>query len=233
LILAPADDANLEVVLAMGCWTPCEFTGNDSGWSVSNAADDGSRFEVCWDGASHGSVEWELLGAHNVSNALAAIGAARHAGVPAAQAVEALCRFKNVKRRMELRGEINGIRVYDDFAHHPTAIATTLGGLRNNVGSARILAVLEPRSNTMRMGVHKDTLLPSLADADRVFIYTPRELGWGLPDNAANSVTACEDFEQLLSAVIAEAKPGDHILVMSNGGFGGIHGKLLERLKVG
>ncbi len=233
LIVTPAEDANLDAVLEMGCWTPCEVTGNDSGWSVSNATEDGSRFEVCWRGEPQGTVDWELLGAHNVSNALVAIGAARHAGVPPAQAAEALCRFKNVKRRMELRGEVNGVRVYDDFAHHPTAIATTLGGLRNNVGSARILAVLEPRSNTMRMGVHKDTLLPSLAGADKVFIYTPQDLGWELPKDAPASATACEDFEQLINAVIAEAKAGDHILVMSNGGFGGIHGRLLERLKGG
>jgi UDP-N-acetylmuramate: L-alanyl-gamma-D-glutamyl-meso-diaminopimelate ligase len=230
LLIAPADDASLAAVLEMGCWTPCEYTGSDSGWTAVNAAADGSRFEVFWQGESRGTIEWELLGAHNVSNALAAIAAARHAGVPAAQAIEALGRFRNVKRRMELRGEVNDIRVYDDFAHHPTAIATTLAGLRNRVGEARILAVLEPRSNTMRMGVHKDTLLPSLAGADRAFIYTPQELGWKLPKNASATVTACEDFEQLLDAVIAEARPGDHILVMSNGGFGGIHGRLLERL---
>jgi UDP-N-acetylmuramate: L-alanyl-gamma-D-glutamyl-meso-diaminopimelate ligase len=132
---------------------------------------------------------------------------------------------------MEVRGEVNGITVYDDFAHHPTAIATTLDGLRKKVGGARILAVLEPRSNTMRMGVHKDTLLPSLDGADRAFIYTPKDLGWHLPDDAPASVTVCEDLEVLQQQVLAEAKSGDHILVMSNGGFGGIHLKLLDGLR--
>ena len=230
LILSPQNDANLNAVLEQGCWTPVEKIGGDAGWSARKGSADGSRFDVYFAEEKQGTVEWELLGEHNVNNALAAIGAARHSGVPAAQAINALCEFKNVKRRMELRGEVNGIRVYDDFAHHPTAIATTLAGLRNKVGSARIIAVLEPRSNTMKMGVHKETLLPSLDGADRVFIYTSADLGWSLPQDAPASVTACDDFDRLLQSVLAEAKPGDHLLVMSNGGFGGIHGKLLERL---
>ncbi|MFO7594179.1 MAG: UDP-N-acetylmuramate:L-alanyl-gamma-D-glutamyl-meso-diaminopimelate ligase [Pseudomonadota bacterium] len=233
LILSPAHDANLAEVLEMGCWTPLEGVADKAGWSRELLADDGSRFEVFWRGESRGVVEWPLLGEHNVNNALAAIGAARHAGVPPAQAVEALAQFENVKRRMEWRGEAGGVSVYDDFAHHPTAITTTLDGLRKKVGEARIIAVLEPRSNTMRMGVHKETLLPSLGAADRAFIYTPEALRWELPANAPDSVTVCEEFNQLLSAVIAEARPGDHILVMSNGGFGGIHEKLLERLRRG
>jgi UDP-N-acetylmuramate: L-alanyl-gamma-D-glutamyl-meso-diaminopimelate ligase len=228
LILSPAADGNLDEVLAMGCWTPVEPFG-DSGWAAKLLAEDGSRFEVRWQGETQGTVEWELLGQHNVNNALAAIGAARHAGVPAAQAIDALAQFQNVKRRMEVRGEVGGITVYDDFAHHPTAIATTLAGLRKRVGEARILAVLEPRSNTMRMGVHRETLLPSLSDADRAFIYLPDELGWELPQ-VADNITVSDDFEALLLAVIAEAQPGDHILVMSNGGFNGIHGRLLEGL---
>ena len=230
LILAPQNDANLEAVLRQGCWTPLEQFGGSEGWSARNGSSDGSRFDVYLDDAREGTVAWGLLGAHNVSNALAAIGAARHSGVPAAQAISALCKFENVKRRMELRGEVNGVRVYDDFAHHPTAIATTLTGLRNKVGKEHIIAVLEPRSNTMRMGVHKDTLLPSLAGADRVFIYTPPDLGWALPADAPPSVTSCDDFEQLVHAVVEVAQPGDHILVMSNGGFNGIHGKLLQVL---
>lgn len=231
LILTPENDANLDAVITQGCWTPLERFGSNSGWSARNGSADGSRFDVFWNEVKQGTLEWSLLGEHNVSNALAAIGAARHSGVPAAQAIDALCEFENVKRRMELRGEVNGIRVYDDFAHHPTAIATTLTGLRNRVGSERIIAVLEPRSNTMRMGVHRDTLLPSLQGADTCFIYTPADLGWQLPDGADDSVTALDDFEQLLKAVLQEAKPGDHILVMSNGGFNGIHGKLLEGLE--
>ncbi len=233
LILSPANDANLKEVLKMGCWTPMETFGGDSGWSRKLLADDGSRFEVSWNGTPQGVVEWSLLGEHNVNNALAAIGAARHSGIPAAQAIEALAQFQNVKRRMEVRGEVGGVTVYDDFAHHPTAIATTIDGLRKKVGGARILAVLEPRSNTMRMGVHKDTLLPSLAAADLAFIYAPKELGWELSANAAKNVTVCDDFDTLLKAVLAEARAGDHLLVMSNGGFGGIHGKLLDGLKAG
>jgi UDP-N-acetylmuramate: L-alanyl-gamma-D-glutamyl-meso-diaminopimelate ligase len=230
LILAPENDANLEAVIEQGCWTPMEKFGGDSGWSVRDGSADGGRFDVYFDGKKEGSVDWGLLGEHNVNNALAAIGAARHSGVPASQAIAALCEFENVKRRMELRGEVNGIRVYDDFAHHPTAIATTLAGLRNKVGSERIIAVLEPRSNTMRMGVHKDTLLPSLGGADRVFIYTPSDLGWSLPQGAPKSVTVCDDFESLVKLVLAEACSGDHLLVMSNGGFNGIHARLLAEL---
>ncbi len=230
LLLSPEDDANLDAVLKQGCWTPVESFGGERGWSARNASADGSCFDVYYEGEKAGRVAWALLGQHNVNNALAAIGAARHSGVPAAQACAALCEFQNVKRRMELRGEVNGIRVYDDFAHHPTAIATTLAGLRNKVGSARIIAILEPRSNTMRMGVHKDTLLPSLAGADRVFIYTPPDLGWELPDGAPATVSACSDFEQLLQAVLAEVREGDHLLVMSNGGFNAIHDRLLAGL---
>jgi UDP-N-acetylmuramate: L-alanyl-gamma-D-glutamyl-meso-diaminopimelate ligase len=230
LILAPEGDSNLAAVLAQGCWTPVEPFGGSKGWSARDGSADGSRFDVYWHEAKQGTVAWELLGQHNVSNALAAIGAARHSGVPAAQAINALCEFENVKRRMELRGEVNGIRVYDDFAHHPTAIATTLAGLRQKVGSARIIAVLEPRSNTMRMGVHKETLLPSLEAADKVFIFTPPGLGWSLPAEAPPSVTTCSDFDLLLQSVLAEVQPGDHLLVMSNGGFNGIHAKLLEQL---
>ncbi|MCW8919818.1 MAG: UDP-N-acetylmuramate:L-alanyl-gamma-D-glutamyl-meso-diaminopimelate ligase [Gammaproteobacteria bacterium] len=231
LILAPQHDANLDAVLRQGCWTPVETFGGSKGWLARNGSRDGSRFDVYFVEEKQGTVAWGLLGQHNVNNALAAIGAARHSGVPAAQAIHALCEFENVKRRMELRGEVNGIRVYDDFAHHPTAIATTLAGLRNKVGTARIIAVLEPRSNTMKMGVHKETLLPSLQEADRVFIYTPQGLGWSLPAAAPASVSVCSDFEQLLSAVLAEARAGDHLLVMSNGGFNGIHGKLLQGLQ--
>ncbi len=228
LILSPENDVNLDAVIEQGCWTPLERFGGEGGWSARDGSAEGGRFDVYFDNEKQGTVEWELLGQHNVNNALAAIGAARHSGVPAAQAVNALCEFQNVKRRMELRGEVNGIRVYDDFAHHPTAIATTLSGLRNKVGKERIIAILEPRSNTMRMGVHKETLLPSLDEADLVFIYTPSELGWELPADAPESVTGCDDFEVLLQAVLAEVREGDHLLVMSNGGFGGIHEKLLK-----
>src|SRR5882762_7018898 len=181
-----ASDARLEQTLAMGCWTPCEgFARSEAGapdalWTArpTGGVDDFSRFEVIEDGRSRGTVQWPLIGAHNMENALAAIAAARHAGVTVEHAIDALHSFKGIARRMQVRGEVDGIRVYDDFAHHPTAIATTVDGLRRRVGRARIIAVLEPRSNTMRMGVHKDTLAASLSGADEVWLYAPADLGW-------------------------------------------------------
>jgi UDP-N-acetylmuramate: L-alanyl-gamma-D-glutamyl-meso-diaminopimelate ligase len=184
-------------------------------------------------GRSHGTVEWSMIGAHNVENALAAIAAARHAGVPVPQAIEALGAFKGIARRMELRGEAGGVRVYDDFAHHPTAIETTLDALRRRVGGERIVAVLEPRSNTMRMGVHRDTLGPSLALADEVWLYSPPDLGWdtsGLVAQLGSRARVSHDVEALAAELAHAVRPGDHVLVMSNGGFGGLHGKLLARL---
>jgi UDP-N-acetylmuramate: L-alanyl-gamma-D-glutamyl-meso-diaminopimelate ligase len=169
---------------------------------------------------------------HNRMNALAAIAAARHAGVSPTVACEALGKFKNVKRRMEVRGVVNGITVYDDFAHHPTAIETTVAGLRNKVGKSRILAVLEPRSNTMKMGTLKNQLPASLKDADSVFIYT-HDLGWdahAVFNGQIRNLHLVEELPVLVNTIKHEAKPGDHVLVMSNGGFGGIHGKLLEAL---
>ncbi|HEY8506813.1 MAG TPA: UDP-N-acetylmuramate:L-alanyl-gamma-D-glutamyl-meso-diaminopimelate ligase, partial [Steroidobacteraceae bacterium] len=183
LLVWNAADARLAETLAMGCWTPREsFTRADSSaasealWTARPLAADFSRYEVLERGQSRGTVSWELIGAHNMENAIAAIAAARHAGVPVERAIEALESFKGIARRMQLRGEVNGIRVYDDFAHHPTAIETTLDGLRRRVGSARIVAVLEARSNTMRMGVHRDLLAPSLAAADEAWLFTPPDL---------------------------------------------------------
>ncbi len=198
-------------------------------WSAELIEADGSRFKVLLDNELVGEVNWSALGRHNVDNALAVIAAARHVGVPVEYAINGLNSFPGVKRRMELRGEVNGVRVYDDFAHHPTAIATTLDGLRKSVGEARIIAVLEPRSNTMKMGVHKETLLPSLAAADIAHIFMPDNLEWAL-ENRAENIAIHHDFEAMLKMVINEAREGDHILVMSNGGFNGIHGKLLEGL---
>ena len=230
LIIRPAGDPALQEVLEMGCWTPCEQTGDQAGWDVAQASADGSQFTVCWQGQPQGQVSWALLGQHNVHNALAAIAAARHAGVPAAVSCEALCGFQNVKRRMELRGEVAGIRVYDDFAHHPTAIATTLAGLRQRVGPARIIAVLEPRSNTMRMGVHQSTLLPSLNAADQVLLHMPEGLSWQLPE-VNDLVTRFGNIEAIIDTLSADLQAGDHVLIMSNGGFGGIHQRLLEALE--
>ena len=184
-------------------------------------------------GQEQGRVGWGLLGEHNRTNALAAIAAARHAGVAAVTSCEALERFQNVKRRMEVRGKVGGVTLYDDFAHHPTAIATTIAGLRRKVGAARILAVLEPRSNTMKLGVIKEALAGSLAEADRVYCYSAN-LGWNPADALAplGAKASChEDLGTLISAIAADAGPGDQVLVMSNGGFGGIHEKLLTRLK--
>jgi UDP-N-acetylmuramate: L-alanyl-gamma-D-glutamyl-meso-diaminopimelate ligase len=230
-IVANGADEALDRVLARGCWTPVERFGGAAGeWQTHEV--DASSFDVLHDGKVKGRVQWSLLGAHNRANAVGAIAAARHAGVDAAEAIAALGRFENVKRRLEIRGTVRGVTVYDDFAHHPTAIATTVAGLRAKVGSARILAVLEPRSNTMKLGVMKAALPASLADADRVFCYAGG-LGWDAQAALAplgGRVHVDEDLERFAAAIVAEARAGDHVLVMSNGGFGGLHGKLLERL---
>jgi UDP-N-acetylmuramate: L-alanyl-gamma-D-glutamyl-meso-diaminopimelate ligase len=232
LIVANGADAALRRVLDRGCWTPLEYFAVATGWQAGPQAGDG-RFAVSFAGKPQGDVRWDLLGAHNQTNALAAIAAARHAGVPVARAIEALAEFRNVKRRLETRGSVNGITVYDDFAHHPTAIKTTLAGLRGKVGKARILAVLEPRSNTMKLGVMKDALAGSLAAADRVYCYGAG-LGW---DPAAalaplgGKAEIHHDIAALVATIAAAAQAGDHVLVMSNGGFGGIHDKLLAQLK--
>lgn len=230
-----ATDARLAETLAMGCWTPREsFGGGDAKWAaVAGPGADYSSFEVLEDGVLRGVVQWSLIGAHNMENALAAIAAARHAGVPVEQAIKALQSFKGIARRMELKGEVRGVRVYDDFAHHPTAIQTTLDGLRRRVGKARIVAVLEPRSATMRSGVHRDVLGPSLAAADEVWLYAPTDLGWDIaPVMAALGARghSSRDIDALARDLAAAARSGDHVLIMSNGGFGGLHGKLLNAL---
>ncbi|MEW8046751.1 MAG: cyanophycin synthetase, partial [Candidatus Thiodiazotropha sp.] len=179
-------------------------------------------------------VSWELIGNHNVANALAALAAARHAGVRPGAAIEAFSGFKNVKRRMELCGEVNGVRVYDDFAHHPTAIETTLDGLRKQVGDARIIALLEPRSNTMKRGVHADRLADALRAADRVMMFMPDDLQWDAAAALASLGDRAELFSDtatMVSHAVETARPGDHILVMSNGGFEAIHQRLLDALK--
>jgi len=235
-----AADARLRETLAMGCWTPLEGFARaghaDARWSARALAGaaDFSRFEVLEAGRAQGTVEWQLIGAHNVENALAAIAAARHAGVPVPRAIEALAGFRGIARRLQLRGEVRGVRVYDDFAHHPTAIATTLDGLRRRVGQeARIVAVLEPRSHTMRMGVHRDTLAPALAGADEVWLYTPADLGWDATTVLAAFGArghAAGDVATLARELARTLRPGDHVLIMSNGGFGGLHDQLLKEL---
>jgi len=237
LIIAPHDDRALDEVLAQGCWTPLERFGltiRDDGWSARDIAPDGQRFSVYWHGEMQGTLEWPQIGMHNVHNAVAAIAAARHAGVPAPHAIAALAEFRGVKRRMELRARINDITLYDDFAHHPTAIATTLAGLRRRLGEARIIALLELRSNTMRMGVHREDIAPSLREADAVFLYNPPDLRWDVSEVAkavGAKAQAINNIPDLVQAVAALARPGDHVLIMSNGAFGGIHDKLTEALK--
>ncbi len=226
LIVSNGREESLDRVLKRGCWTPVERFGSESGWQID--ADN----RVTLSGEAQGVLNWELLGEHNRMNALAALAAARHVGVPVALGLEALGLFKNVKRRMEVKGVVNGITVYDDFAHHPTAIDTTVAGLRHKVGPAKIHAVLEPRSNTMKLGVMKDALPGSLKDADRVFCYSGN-LGWdalGALAPMGDKAIVIDDLDALIEAIAAAAQPGDHILVMSNGGFGGIHDKLLKRL---
>ncbi len=238
LIIENRDDANLAEVLAMGCWTPREAVsagGGEAMWEANPQSADGGRFDVLLEGRRAGVVSWRQIGRHNMHNALAAIAAARHAGVAVSVATAALAEFQGVKRRMEVRGRVNGVTVYDDFAHHPTAIATTLQGLRSQVGESRILLVLEPRSNTMRMGVHNDTLAASMQGADRIWMHEPGDLGWSLPEVAhamGVPVTISGSVEAIVDEILHEARPGDHILVMSNGGFGGIHEKLVAGLQV-
>ena len=231
LIVSNGADANLDRVLKRGCWTPIERYGIRSGWQAGARHTDG--FDVQFNGIQQGRVRWDIIGEHNVANALAAIAAARHAGVPAGMAIEALSTFKNVKRRMETKGVARGVTVYDDFAHHPTAIATTIAGLRAKIGKARLIAVLEPRSNTMKQGALKDQLAGSLSEADQVFCYSAG-LGWDATAVLAPLGTkACvsDNFDTLIAQIASASRVGDHVLIMSNGGFGGIHDKLLQHLR--
>ncbi|MCW8907318.1 MAG: UDP-N-acetylmuramate:L-alanyl-gamma-D-glutamyl-meso-diaminopimelate ligase, partial [Sedimenticola sp.] len=235
LIVAPEGEVAVDEVLAMGCWTPLERFSPDlpATWSARPLTPDGSRFSLLCDGKPVGDVAWELTGRHSICNALAAIAAARHVGVPPAVSIEALAGFRNVKRRMELRGEVDGVEVYDDFAHHPTAIATTLKGLRAKVGNARILAVLEPRSNTMRMGVQAALLPDALAAADQVLVYSPDSLAWDASAVFARLAGKARIFDSvgaMVARLVAESRAGDRILIMSNGGFENIHQRLLDAL---
>jgi UDP-N-acetylmuramate: L-alanyl-gamma-D-glutamyl-meso-diaminopimelate ligase len=218
-------------VLARGCWTPVERFGHGQPWSVGTIHPDDS-FDVLVEGERQGTVRWSLMGEHNRANALAALAAARHAGVPVKKGIEALARFEGVKRRMEVRGIVGGVTVYDDFAHHPTAFDTTIGGLRTRIGDARIVAVFEPRSNTMKLGTMQDRLARSLSGADVVLCYA-RDLGWDPAHALAPLGTRAavhHDLDAMAEAVARLAQPGDHVLIMSNGGFGGVHEKVLARL---
>lgn len=239
-LLVPAQDAALKDVLERGCWSEVESSGEQGDWQACKHHVSGSSFDVYFQQEKVGTVHWDLVGDHNVHNALMAIAAARHVGVTPDLACEALGRFINTKRRLELKGEVDGVTVYDDFAHHPTAIELTLGGLRNKVaglsnkvGEQRILAVLEPRSATMKKGVHKETLAASLHAADQVFLFQPDNIDWSVQevaDRCEQPAYVSADIDQLVAQIVAQAQAGDQILVMSNGGFAGIHDKLLAAL---
>ncbi|CCN37389.1 UDP-N-acetylmuramate:L-alanyl-gamma-D-glutamyl-meso-diaminopimelate ligase [Vibrio nigripulchritudo SO65] len=233
-IFSPINDDALQDVLERGCWSEKETSGEGGDWKAEKVKIDGSVFDVYFQGALVGRVSWDLIGDHNVDNALMAIAVARHVGVTPDLACEALGLFVNTKRRLERKGEENGVTVYDDFAHHPTAIELTLEGLRNKVGQQKIIAVLEPRSSTMKMGVHKETLANSLKKADSVYLFQPETIEWSVDDVAkqcSQPAYTSDSIDALVSSVVEKAEPGDQILVMSNGGFGGIHDKLLNALK--
>ena len=232
LIVSPKHDQAINDTLVKGCWTPVE-TFDEGDWSTANENLDGTAFDVLFKGESQGRLSWALSGEHNVSNALAAIAAARHAGVPAVVSINALAEFENVKRRMELRGTEKGVRVFDDFAHHPTAIDKTLRGLRAQVGEQKIIAVLEPRSNTMRMGVLADRLVDSLAAADEVLVYAPSTLNWdaeGVLSGLGDKLTVAHETQAIVDRIAQTATADQHVLVMSNGGFENIHQRILDAL---
>ncbi|MFV3335109.1 UDP-N-acetylmuramate:L-alanyl-gamma-D-glutamyl-meso-diaminopimelate ligase [Pseudomonas sp. NY15437] len=234
LVIHPTAETALKRVIDMGCWTPVQTTGEGGQWQARLLSEDGSHFEVLFDGKPQGTVDWELTGQHNVANALACLAAARHVGVVPELGCAALSAFKSVKRRMEKVAEVNGVTIYDDFAHHPTAIATTLDGLRKRVGDAPVIAVVEPRSNSMKLGAHRDGLPESVVQADNVFWYAPPNLGWDLAATVASSTVptqVCDSLDAIIEGVKAIATPGTQVVIMSNGGFGGLHGKLAQALE--
>lgn len=234
-ILAASDDQNVQDTLKMGTYSEVQAIGEGKEWFAKPLNADCSHFEVYHFGKKAGEVRWNIIGRHNMHNVLMAIAAAQHAGVTIEGACQALGTFINANRRLEVKGEVNGITVYDDFAHHPTAIEATIDALRSKIGKdSRILAVLEPRSNTMKMGVHKDDIAPSLHDAQAVFIYQPDTIPWKvsqITDALTQPSKWSANIDELVEMVVREAKSGDHILVMSNGAFGGIHNKLIEKLQ--
>ena len=234
LILSDKTEQSVKETLDMGCWSHKQFLGEEQEWYAQRISNDCTHFAVFHKGEKTAEVNWSIVGQHNMHNALMAIAAAHHAGVSVENACAALATFVNAKRRLEVKGEVNGITVYDDFAHHPEAIQATLTALRDKIGgSVRILAVLEPRSNTMKMGIHKDDIAPSLVRADYVFVLQPDNIPWDVSDITNKCLQPAKwtaNLERLIDMVVAEAHPTDHILVMSNGSFGGIHQKLLDKL---
>ncbi len=231
LIIHKNKEPAIDVVLQQGCWTPIETIG-EGNWEAKSLSKDHSHFEVWHNKKPVGEVKWDLIGQYNVHNALAAIASAHHAGVSLTIVFEALKCFRSVKRRLELRGVIKGISIYDDFAHHPTAIELTIEALRQRVGEQRIIAVLEPRSNTMRMGIHKKELISALKGADIVLLYQPINLNWSLTPliKGLKNAKVFNQTTSLLEHLLTIAHPNDHILIMSNGGFDNIHNRLLTAL---
>jgi UDP-N-acetylmuramate: L-alanyl-gamma-D-glutamyl-meso-diaminopimelate ligase len=234
LIISPERDTNINDVLIMGCWTPVENTSINgcSQWNAKLLKEDGSQFTVLFENNEQGVVDWSLTGQHNVYNALSAIAAANHIGILPKDSIAALIQFINVKRRMEVIAQIKGVTIYDDFAHHPTAISTTLDGLRKQVGNERIVAIVEPRSNTMRLGVHTETLAKSLANADVAIIYQPQNLDWDLSrlNHYADNIEIYQSIDAIIAKLKVEACLGGHFVLMSNGSFGGIYQRLQEEL---
>ncbi|MEP5566736.1 MAG: UDP-N-acetylmuramate:L-alanyl-gamma-D-glutamyl-meso-diaminopimelate ligase [Halioglobus sp.] len=235
LIVYPENTAAIDETLSQGCWSgrsSLSIAGAGS-WNAELLQADGSAFEVSLDGGTPVAVHWLHCGRHNVENALAAMAAAHHVGVLPDVAAQALAEFQGVKRRLELLGEIKGVTVYDDFAHHPTAIATTLQGLRARVGNGRLIALIEPRSNTMRMGEHRARLAESTQEADSVYWFQPQGMEWSLQDvvDESSKASLASDIEDLVAEVVGNVRPGDQVVIMSNGGFGGIHDKLLAALE--
>ena len=237
-IIAPITETHIDEVLEQGCWTPVVRTSLEAHpqavLSAEQLSADGSHFKVLENGILKGEVKWNMTGQHSVANALATIAAAEHVGVAIETACEALSNFGGVKRRMELLGTVKGIEVYDDFAHHPTAIETTLDGARKRLGERKVWAIIEPRSNTMRMGSHKDGLAHSARLADEVIWYQPEGLDWDLQpviDAASNKAIIVRTLDEILHQIVAEAGEGDAVVIMSNGGFGGLHQKLIAALK--
>jgi len=238
LIVHPVGVPAVDQMLARGCWSGRTSFGVETaaGWSATLQVADGSAFTVVRDTGAPVQVRWRYCGRHNVENALAAMAAAHHVGVTPEVSAAALVQFKGVKRRLERLGEVGGIVVYDDFAHHPTAIATTLAGMRAGAGRGRLLALIEPRSNTMRLGEHRARLAGATAEADRVYWFQPPGMNWSLQDVIAESAAPAfllDDIDGLVARVVADARPGDQLVIMSNGGFGGVHRKLLAALEAG
>ena len=235
LIIARQGDMEISKVLELGCWTPVEYFGEgDARWISKPLRDDYSEFEIKIDDTPGGVIRWDLIGRHNADNALAATAAANHVGIDSGVVCEALADFKSVKRRLEQLAVINGVTVYDDFAHHPTAIRATLAALRQHVVQQRIIAIMEPRSNTMRKGVHQDTLADSFTGADHVLLYQPGDLTWDLSrctKSLGQRRQVFTDIDTIIIRAVGMAQPGDHIVIMSNGDFGGIHHRLQEALK--